>query len=529
MFRNHLAPISGTIEESDPTPLAAALREIAEETTLTVPRNLTFLRHGPRYTFTDRTRSVNREWTIYPFAFALRDPASENEAKIKIDWEHSSWNWFSPDDVHDVPSFGGVPHLADSLRRVWFEKELGNGPGRVLREGLEELRGDYESGARVLAGKALGILRGVVQSLDVPSSPSSSSLSSCGHEPAAPGEGEREEGGIQKWWWQIRLAAWHIWKNGRESMSAPILAALLGVLGDKRIQQQLQGQQQLVKPETENKYGEEFKHVVLETVTAAIQARDQTTGEIAEALQAYLAREFPYPSSPNSDSENENPLAILTLSQSSTISAGLAHMAKTRPLDVRVLESRPLFEGVAMAGSLINSLGPDSLTKVRLYTDAAAAVASAGVDVVLLGADRIASSGAASNKTGSLPAVLSARHVAQQDGKSIKVVVVGDSEKIAPPGRAEDHVVEENDSALVTKTWLANDNKDAVKTSAATLTSPDLTQKKIHVEVSNIFFEWVPPDLIDTYITEFGEQSRDDISRKSRQLGQEFDAILGSV
>jgi translation initiation factor 2B subunit (eIF-2B alpha/beta/delta family) len=67
--------------------------------------------------------------------------------------------------------------------------------------------------------------------------------------------------------------------------------------------------------------------------------------------------------------------------------------------------------------------------EITLYPDAAAALASSGVDILLLGADRIAASGAVSNKTGSLPASLSVRHISPV----AKVVVLSELEKVARP------------------------------------------------------------------------------------------------
>ena len=89
--RHHLAPISGTIEPTDPSPLAAAWREIAEETTLT-PASLALLRQGKAYTFRDP--SVRREWTVFPFLFRLQTPAGEQ--RIQTDWGHEAWGWPCP-------------------------------------------------------------------------------------------------------------------------------------------------------------------------------------------------------------------------------------------------------------------------------------------------------------------------------------------------------------------------------------------------------------------------------------------------
>ncbi|OXV11839.1 hypothetical protein Egran_00400, partial [Elaphomyces granulatus] len=134
-YRHRLAPISGSISNADPSPLHAAWREIREETTLT-PASLALFRQGKEYSFRDP--SVNREWTIYPFAFRLKSKAEGGlgEDGIQTDWEHEAWGWYDPDTVVDEDSFGGVPRLKESLRRVWFESDLGRNAERVLAAGL---------------------------------------------------------------------------------------------------------------------------------------------------------------------------------------------------------------------------------------------------------------------------------------------------------------------------------------------------------------------------------------------------------
>ena len=103
------------MEESDPSPTAAAWREIREETTLT-QKSLVLLRQGKSFTFVDD--SIGRQWTIYPFAFRLKTPeeGGTGEGGIHIDWEHDSWEWHDPLQVEDSEAFGGVPRLSESLR-----------------------------------------------------------------------------------------------------------------------------------------------------------------------------------------------------------------------------------------------------------------------------------------------------------------------------------------------------------------------------------------------------------------------------
>jgi translation initiation factor 2B subunit (eIF-2B alpha/beta/delta family)/8-oxo-dGTP pyrophosphatase MutT (NUDIX family) len=483
--RHHIAPISGTIETTDPSPVAAAWREITEETTLT-PASLTLLRQGKSYTFRDE--SVRREWTVFPFLFRLKSPADEQ--RIQIDWEHEGWGWHSPDAVirdADKPTLKGVPRLAESLRRVWFETDLGSDAGEALADGLDALAHDHESGARQLAGAALHTLRGVIAALDAP-----------------------DDRPTDEWWVKVRLAAWHLWKNGRESMGAAIMSALLGALAG--IEQTMQKCQELGS----------WRSAVLTELDVSIAARQKSAQRISQAFGAHLERTF------QSNQASQEPISILTLSESSTIRQGLRHAALESGfvLDLRILESRPLYEGVSLAGSVVEDLASASTSsahKITLYSDASAALAASGVDIVVVGADRIAASGAVSNKTGSLPAVLSAKHVCN----TARVVVLGESDKVAPPGRPEDHVVEDNDPKQISRAWQDEYNSTRVRNAAAALEGasvPGLT-----VEIRNVFFEWLPASLIDVYVTECGEWTVHSIAQHSEKLEAEEKRLFGSL
>ncbi|KAK0629244.1 hypothetical protein B0T17DRAFT_589118 [Bombardia bombarda] len=497
----HHAPISGSIEKSDPSPLAAAWRELQEETTLT-PENLGFLRHGKPYTFTDL--SIGREWTIFPFMFRLR--SASDEAKIKIDWEHESWAWFDPHTVEDTEAFGGVPRLAESLRRVWFEKDLGDEAGKVLADGLEKLAGDYVSGARQLAGDALQILRDVIAAFG------------SDHPDVLPAS--------ERWCKIMRLAAWHIWKNGRESMGAAIMNVLLSALSE--IEHAMQSKQAATETTT-------WLSSVITKLDQRIASRQGSVEFLSQAFVTYLYNTFA------SKLTAGDPLSILTLSEPSTITHALRYLISKSnfTLDLRVLESRPLYEGVSLAASVAKDLSllPPSETEpnntITLYTDASAALASHNVDIVLLGADRIAASGAVSNKTGSLPAILSARYVTSSS--PARIIVLGESEKVAPPGRPQDHVVEDINPHQVSQAWGADSNGSRVRDGASSLQSLILEKhsgsgkKKVEVTVRNVSFEWCPPDLIDVYIRESGEWTVDDIAGYSKRLAEEGERLFGGL
>ncbi|KAL1841762.1 hypothetical protein VTJ49DRAFT_6600 [Mycothermus thermophilus] len=507
-YKNHLAAISGTIETTDPSPLSAALREIREETTL-APPDIVLLRQGKPFTFRDA--SVCREWTVYPFLFRLQTQA---ESKIHIDWEHTRFVWVDPTvAVRDAEAgrIQAVPRLEDSLHRVWFEADLGESAGGALRAGLRQLATDHESGAAALSESALKTLREVVRCLD------EDGLHDFGD--------AREE---WKWWWdRIRMTAWHLSKNGRESMGAAILSKLLVVLA--RMEKAAREVPEDSVAAGGKKKKDFWKDLALRAISPPPDETSQPSASVPNTFSNYITQTLP------AKFRSREPIAILTLSDSGTVRSCLRHAVEEAKivLDLRVLESRPLYEGVTLAATFADYLkshgDPTFPHKVTLHTDASAALASAEVDVVLLGADRIASSGAVSNKTGSLPAVLAAKHVAP----CARVVVVGGTEKIAPPGRPEEHVVEDNGAEQVRRVWEERYNSEGVRRGAEilqrALSAPAANSLAVKTGIPNIFFEWVSPELIDAYVTESGVWTRGRIAKHSEDLAAEVARLFGDL
>ncbi|PHH85504.1 hypothetical protein CDD83_328 [Cordyceps sp. RAO-2017] len=361
------------------------------------------------------------------------------------------------------------------------------------------MRADHVSGARALAGRAVGLFADVVAALD-----------------AAPPD---------CWWRAVRLGAWHLWKNGREAMGASVLAALSSCLD-------------LVEARLPT--GPNLPAGFVDDVVAGLRDlgrrrhdEQAASSGIRDAFSAFVQRRHaslltssaspapdPAPASRGGDEAGgsrgggddtrRRPLRILTLSSSSTIASSLSHalaQAQLPPLDTRVLESRPLCEGASMARVIAAAAAPPS--SVSVYTDAAAALAARGADLVLLGADLIDRHGNVSNKMGSLPAVLAARHVAP----AAKVVVLADRDKILPldpPARDED-----NDPAQVSRVWPAADDGRAA--SAAPL------------HVSNVYFEWVPAGLVDHYITEDGMTTTEGIAACARDARRRADHFFSDL
>lgn len=511
--------ISGSIDPDDPSPQAAAWREIQEETSLT-GTSLELMRQGKSYILPDE--SIGREWTIYPFAFRLKDEhlGGKGEKAIQLDWEHETWAWYDPFEIEDSESFGAVPRLAESLRRVWFEKDLGAEAGVVLTNGLDRLKNDHQSGARQLAGVALEILRDIVLGMDSRQPP-------------------------EVWWTKIRFAAWHIWKNGRESMGAAILTALLSALKSIEDIKGQHGEQPVT----------EWQDAVVEELGRHIAACQEearaTSNEFARFLRDHFAVKV----------GSGRPIRILTISESSTITNALCNVVANTdvPLDLRVLESRPLFEGVSLSSSLVKAVhrsgrstlqpaseagqtrkAPIPRLQVTLYTDASSAIASQDVDMVLIGADRIAESGAVSNKTGSLPAVLSAKHISPD----AKIVIVSETGKVAPPGAAAAHVVEDNGPTQLVRAWTADFNSDRIRNAAGTLPSIPAGKQEaggqshadvrpgndaVQIDIRNVLFEWVPPELVDVYVTEQGIWTVADIQKHSETLGIEEERLFKDI
>ncbi|KAK4064771.1 uncharacterized protein Triagg1_8958 [Trichoderma aggressivum f. europaeum] len=452
MNRHKYAPISGGVEVSDTSPLATAWRELEEETTLTAS-SLRLLRQGKPYSFTDP--QVGRIWTINPFAFILKPGVGEES--ITIDWEHEGYKWFDPGEVTDDESFHGVPRLKESLRRVWFDIDLGRDAGGVLAAGLKTLQEDHESGARQLASAALDMYLDVIPRIDT-------------------SDGDT-------WWKNIRFAAWHLWKNGRESMGAPILSVVLSSLS--LIEHHLT--QTCLSKDLVDEICADIKHLA--------QQRHQSATKIATAFVSFLNKTFP--------SQPTKPLKIVTLSSSSTITASISLILESasRPLDIHVLESRPLFEGVTAArrfSSLIQTNHNENKSSVTIHTDASAALASKDAHILLLGADLIDKAGNVSNKTGSLPAVLAAKHVCPE----IKVVVLSEKEKVLPfdpPGH------EENDGEELIRGWDG-------------ILGPDVGLQGL--SVTNVYFEWVPARLVDVYLTEDGAEGTQHVEAWAQEVRQ---------
>ena len=433
--------------------------------------------------FTLEDHGVGREWIIHPFSWFLKTPNLDFE----IDWEHSEWQWLSPKDVLDNKFEGdSVPNLSESLWRVWlgdggmFGSDRARRPGdssagEKLRRCLKQLQEDHESGARVMASNALRHL----------------------HEVMAATENEPSSGTRTDPWRQTRMVAWHLINNGRESMNAAIATTLLQCL-------------KTLVPVKDDRAG------LLAGIQKYSEQRKASSAAIGKSFAAFLNRQS---RTGTLSGEERQTVSLVTLSSSSTFVNALLHSLQSCDVtfDVRILESRPLCEGASLATKLLEGarqIDRADRLKVTLATDASAAVLAKGVDFVILGADRIFESGDVSNKTGSFPAVLSARAVAQKSGQDVKVIVLSEIEKVSKRGSAEEHKDEVGQPEDLTRGWDLVGVKDVTY----------LTQHD-SVHVKNITFETVPAEYIDAYITENGEMGQQHIREQSHFV-QELECEL---
>jgi translation initiation factor 2B subunit (eIF-2B alpha/beta/delta family) len=190
--------------------------------------------------------------------------------------------------------------------------------------------------------------------------------------------------------------------------------------------------------------------------------------------------------------------------------AGLIkHLAKKgEHVKLIVLESRPMFEGVAFVNMLLSLFRNDSdvLTglKIDIVSDASIAAVVKSADYFVLGGDKVLPNGDVSNKIGSLTAAV----VTKTLNPVCKVVALFGTEKVTSSGfDAEHQSIEYNNEAEVTDAWPFKYINE-------------LDKKKEHgfqIEVKNAYFEWVPAKYVDVYVSDIGLLSKEDIAR----LGQE--------
>ncbi len=489
-FRGKFAPISGSIDANDVDALAAAVREIREETQLVAGQDLIPKFRGSPFSFSDK--EAQRSWTVHPFGWTL----IVDESRIKLDWEHSNWEWIKPYEIVTRKNADDcVPRLDQSFRRVYFGPggifgddstiAPGSTAGRAFLSGLERLGNDKEHGARVLATEAVRTLAEMVRAM-------------CPFE-----------------WTALRIAAYHLIYSARPSMNAAISSAILAAL--EAVSDILRSSNSEVS-------------AIIGKIEACISYRNRTSETISEHFVCHIREHC----------RGAGQVDILTLSSSSTIRSSILQLLEVSPklhVNLHLLESRPLCEGASMAAGLLLTARNKSFAsrlRIKIAPDSHIAQVVLGLaspSILLLGADRISPSGHVSNKTGSCAAALVVRELAPQT----QVVVLSESDKIAKPSNLQlyerdeedreremqEHSLESNDPVEVTRIWpLAGAGDEVVQT---------LTQTDDPVEVQNVYFEWVSQSYIDVYISEDGPMKQDKIREISLQKARLEDEMFAGL
>ena len=433
--------------------------------------------------------AIMRSWTVYPFSWILRDPTQE----FVTNWEHTDYKWVAPRDMlagryeHD-----SVPDLQKSIERVWLESDDGGifvsndrqhrqqlapanalSPSKLLMACLDDLKNDHQAGAAQMASNALEMFKSIVQHLHDTA-------------PMDNSKGAAAES-FDTAWYKCRLAAWYLVYNGRESMSAAIATTLLRCLKSIDIS------------------GATSLQVVIDGI-ATFQSKAGHTKQLLRAsFSSCLETRL-------DDHPSTSSLVVVTLSRSSTVESCLLDCIQRTTggaLEVRILESRPLFEGVLLGQSLLEQAraqGLECRLSIKVMADAACAKAAKSADLLLLGADRISSDGNVSNKLGSLAAALTFRHISPAG----KIVVLSDTGKIAKPEKSggAGHEDEMNDASELIASW-------------GTQLEPEMLEDLVmdsRMTVENTYFEWITAELIDAYITERGSLSKEDVAGVSNEV-----------
>ncbi|MEK9499919.1 translation initiation factor eIF-2B [Gaopeijia maritima] len=157
---------------------------------------------------------------------------------------------------------------------------------------------------------------------------------------------------------------------------------------------------------------------------------------------------------------------IVTLSDSSTVRAGLLRAAERCDFSAVCLQSRPMNEGEGLARRLA-----DAEVSVTFAVDAAMASVLPGCRAVVLGADSVGDRGIV-NKLGSHPLSLAAR------AAGVPVWVVADGTKFLPPGFPQP----------------LDDDRPA----------EEVGRPHPRARVWNRYFELLPFELVECLITEDG-------------------------
>jgi translation initiation factor 2B subunit (eIF-2B alpha/beta/delta family) len=368
-------------------------------------------------------------------------------------------------------------------------KEDINDYGTALEIAVRELQNDFESGARQLADISLNQLAQITEL-------GASVATSWG----------------ESWAMMVHVA--QQLGKARPSMSAAITSCLLRTL--ERIARRWNEEQEHGLRSTL-----EFANIAKGMLDEIRKERRKIGAQLGESFTFWLKNHYTdvptitFGSSPVIPpksplrAKTRSVIRILTLSNSSTIRTAILHALAWLTdynFHLTILESRPRCEGADMAAQILFAASDKGRLSIRIIPDCAVGTASRNIDIVLLGADRVSSTGDVSNKTGSLAAAMCAK----QQNPNVTLVVVSDIDKIAASG-LEEHAPERHPPRELSSAWTPDTRNQL--------------EDRSNVEVFGEWFEWVPAKLVDVYVTELGVLELGDVERVAREI-QELDEYI---
>lgn len=412
-----------------------------------------------------------------------------------------------------------VGPLPDKLA-PWHQTAL-----QVLLTRLRALRADHVSGSRELATDALAT---VIEVAEI-----------AGGYIVEEAERDGQKEGVRptpvyaaRWWAIVRRAGWVVSRYGRPSMEAPITSVIV-----RTLEKYVLGAENQVRKEDDVK---SFLDRTVGKLKHSLEERKHTektaaiNGNFCKLVQGILDRvwnERDQRQNAN-DAEETRALRILTLCSSSTVQKALIAALQAKystpegthrhaSFTLRIMETRPLFQGASFARSLITSAKEANCAErmhIEIATDASVAMLSRNIDLVVFGADRISNTGDVCNRMGSYPAVLCAKTITA--GGTI-VATVSELEKVALPTLQAHNIEEDNDPAELTDAWHDEDK--------SIVSAKGEEWGDAGVQCRNVYFEWVPSAYVDWYVTENGCLRTDKIEEWSRQQGALEKEVFGDL
>jgi len=326
--------------------------------------------------------------------------------KIRLDWEHETYAWIEP---KEIKQYNTVPRLADALERV---KPSTHKLSSRLQNYLKEIERDLTHGSSWLAARAAETLLEASDSF--------------------------KGGDVEDYISFLKFYAKKL-ADARPSMLT-IENAVAHLLG------------RVMEGYSKSLDVDALKEVLRSEVKEWLQAKDEAFKRCVEHTTHIF----------------EEGSKVLTHSFSSTVLEALKKASSKVNLEVYVSESRPLYEGRAMAEELAKGG-----CKVTLITDASIGHFAKEVDLALTGADTISADGSILNKMGTYLVALAAKRA------NIPFYIAAETLKIGV-------------STLFRKPRLEE-------------RSPSQIHRGLKgLKVRNIYFDVTPPDLVAKIICEHG-------------------------